>query len=143
MKVAKSAGGIIFKKDGEDILWLLRKPAPNPEFKGKIVWSFPKGLIDPGEKTEETALREVREEAGVEAKIVAKLPSIKIFYTNEKNEKILKFITYFVMAWQNDLPEGFGWETGEIKWATLDEALPILGYPSDGKLLHHASELVK
>lgn len=138
-----SAGGIIFKKDGESFLWLIRKPAPNPEFKGKIVWGFPKGLIDPGEKIEEAALREVREEAGVEAKIIAKLPSIKIIYTNEKKERVLKFITYFVMEWQKDLPDGFGWETGEIKWANLTKALEILGYDSDKKLLHQASDFIK
>lgn len=142
MKREFSAGGLVFKREGDQILWLIRKPAPNPGFQGKIVWDLPKGLLKDNEEVETAAVREVAEEVGVEAKIISKLPTIKLFYINQDKEKVLKFITYFVMAWQRDLPEGFGWETGIIKWAIFEEAQQLLEYSSDKELLHQAVEFI-
>ena len=71
----------------------------NEGYRGNAGWSFPKGWIDEVEKLEEAAVREVREEGGVKAKIVRKLPAIKTFF-RDKGELVLKFITYFVMEWE-------------------------------------------
>ncbi|MBI2335051.1 NUDIX hydrolase, partial [Candidatus Daviesbacteria bacterium] len=64
MKREFSAGGIVFNKKGQV---LLTKHSQNHH------WSFPKGLIDPGQTPQEAAVREVKEEGGVEAKIVEKI----------------------------------------------------------------------
>lgn len=137
-----SAGGVVYKKVGKKILWLIRRPAPNPDFDGDLGWNLPRGLID-GEKIETAALREVAEEAGVETRIVAKLPTFKIFYTDKKSgEKKLKFITFFLMEWTADLPEGFGWETAEIKWVTIDEAEQLLTFDNEKQILREAAKLV-
>lgn len=136
-----SAGGIIFRVNGQKIEWLIRRPAPNPGFTGHLGWNLPRGLIDEGEKMEEAALREVREEAGVGAKIIEKLPSLKIFYTNNQGEKIAKFITFFLMEWVTDLPGGFGWETAEIKWVSIEEAQQLLAHSNEKKLLIEAEKL--
>lgn len=109
-------------------------PKANPEYRGNLGWSFPKGWIDEGEKAEEAAVREVREEGGVEAKIVRKLPTIKTFF-RDKGELVLKFITYFVMEWEGDIPGGHGWETEEAKWVTKKEALEMLAFANEKKLL--------
>ena len=109
MKREFSAGGIVYKSQR---LWLVRRPRANPEYKGNLGWSFPKGWIDDGEKTEEAAKREVREEGGVEVKIISKLPTLKIFFTDQQGEKIMKFITYFVMELEREVAGGAGWEQG-------------------------------
>jgi 8-oxo-dGTP pyrophosphatase MutT (NUDIX family) len=140
MKRQFSAGGIIYKQPN---LWLVRKPKANPGFNGSLGWSLPKGLVDQGELTEEAALREVREEAGVEAEIVKKLPELKIFFTNNKGEKIFKIITYFVMRWKRDLPEGFGDETERVEWLGKDEAGHLLEFDNEKKLLQAAAEPVE
>jgi 8-oxo-dGTP pyrophosphatase MutT (NUDIX family) len=137
MKRQFSAGGVVHKDPN---LWLIRKPKENPGFKGNLGWSLPKGLIDEGESVETAALRETAEEGGVEAKIVRKLPTLKIFFTDEKGEKVMKFITYFAMEWVKDLPEGFGWETAEVKWVTLPEAEQIMEFASEKQLVRYAEE---
>lgn len=154
-----SAGGIVYKKtknesdelssrdrvEGEqtdEVLWLVRRPKGGNDYRGSLGWSFPKGWIDKGETLEQAALREVAEEGGVKAKIIVKLPTLKIFFTNPDGEKVMKFITYFVMEWQEDLKEGFGGETEEIKWAKTEEASGLLIYKNERELLEQAAKKV-
>lgn len=136
-----SAGGIVYKKEGgtNEVLWLIRRPKGNPEYRGNLGWTLPKGWIDEGETIEEAALRETAEEAGVKAKIIEKLPSLKVFYTNKEGEKVLKFITYFVMEWLEDLKEGFGEETEETRWLSQEGAIELLVHKNEKDLLGKAA----
>jgi 8-oxo-dGTP pyrophosphatase MutT (NUDIX family) len=137
MKREFSAGGLVRK--GE--LWLIRRPTPNPEYRGNLGWSFPKGWIESGENVEQAALREVREEGGVIVKIVKKLSTIKLFFTDQNGEKVMKFVTYFLMDYVEDAPEGHDSETAEVKWVNKEEALVLLAFKNDKKLLEEASSL--
>ncbi|MEK7154900.1 MAG: NUDIX domain-containing protein [Patescibacteria group bacterium] len=130
MKREFSAGGLVRKGD----LWLVRRPTPNPEYGGNLGWSWPKGLIDEGETLEQAAIREVREEGGVVAKVIKKLPALKVFFKHD-GELVMKFITYFVMEYIEDAPEGFGEETAETKWVTKDEAAQLLAHKNEQELL--------
>ncbi len=142
MKREFSAGGLVYKKHGGQILWLIRRPTPNPEYRGNLGWSFPKGWIDAGETTEQAALRETKEEGGVVVKIVNRLATLKIFFTDQSGEKVMKFITYFVMEYQSDAPEGHDAETAETKWIT-GEDIELLAYKSEKELLIQAQAMVK
>ncbi|KKU38210.1 MAG: NUDIX hydrolase [Candidatus Amesbacteria bacterium GW2011_GWA1_46_35] len=125
-----SAGGLVRK----DNLWLIRRPTPNPEYRGNLGWSWPKGWVDEGENLEQAAIREVREEGGVVAKIVKKLPALKVFF-KDKGELVMKFITYFVMEYESDVPGGFGEETAEVKWVTKEEVMQLLAHKNERELL--------
>ena len=145
MKREFSAGGVVFRKSQipnpkPQTLWLIRRPTPNPEYRGSLGWSFPKGWIDKGETLEQAAMREVREEGGVVARVAKKLPTQKIFFTDQDGEKVMKFITYFVMEYEADASEGFGWETAEVRWVTLEEAFELLAFSNDKELLKKAME---
>jgi len=135
-----SAGGLVYKRVKEpesgkvEVIWLVRRPVMNPGYKGNPGWSWPKGWIDKGETTEGAALREVAEEGGVRARVVAKLPTIKIFFV-DKGERVMKFITYFVMEYEGDIPGGHDQETEEIKWVSEDEAFGMLAFANEKKLL--------
>jgi len=151
-----SAGGLVYKKQGDQVLWLIRRPQGGGDYRGNLGWSFPKGWLDDAEggekpgplasgqkrasetELQQAALREVAEEGGVEAEIRAKLPSLKIFFTDKNGQKILKFILYFVMEWREDLKEGFGSETAEIRWVTQEEALQLLAHKNEKDLLKEA-----
>ncbi len=150
-----SAGGIVYKKEGDNLLWLIRRPKGGKGYRGNLGWSFPKGWIetklknknekgktDERESPEDAALREVAEEGGVKAKIIKKLPALKIFFTNPDDQKVKKSITYFVMEWLEDLKEGFGWETEEIKWVSKEKALGLLAYKNEQKLLKQAAKIL-
>lgn len=143
--------------DGQ-VRWLIRRAAENPEYRGNLGWTLPKGWIDDTEegknpgpiasgqiKAKEddlirTALREVREETGVVAKIISQLSTLKYIYTNLAGEKVMKFVTYFLMEYEADVPEGFGWETAEIRWVTKDEMGEMLEYSSEKTMAKTAWE---
>lgn len=83
------------------------------------------------------ALREVREEGGVEAKIVRKLTTDTYFRTNTK-KKILKLVTFYLMEWTADIPMGSGFETEKVEWLSFLEAQKRLSYPRERKILDKA-----
>lgn len=148
-----SSGGVIFKGNK----WLIAASMPS-ELYPKKIWILPKGWLDdaspgvPGpmasgnirateEILKQTALREVREEAGIEAKIISKIGTQKFYYTHPVRGKILKFVTSYLMEWVKDLPEGYDGETSEVRWIPYDEALKTLSIPREKELLKKAKEL--
>jgi len=139
-----SAGGVVYKQDCGRILFLLRKNSPSPAYPGSGEWSLPKGWLDdapdgvnPGpltlgqkraseDQVKNAALREVAEEAGVEARITARLEPVKFFFTDHNHQRVMKTVIYFLMEYQKDLPGGFGSETEETSWVDRDEAIKLL-----------------
>lgn len=130
MKREFSAGGIVFK--GNKVL--LTQHSQNHH------WSFPKGLIDPGQTTEQTAIREVREEGGVNAEIVDKVGYSKYVYTLD-GEKIFKVVTYFLMKYVSGKIEDHDWEVENLGWFSPEEALKKLSFSQDKELLKKALEM--
>jgi 8-oxo-dGTP diphosphatase len=133
MKREFSAGGLVQKGD----LYLIRRPTPNPEYRGNLGWSFPKGWIDAGETLEEAAIREVKEEGGVNAKILKILTTLKLFFTDPSGEKVMKFVTYYLMEYISDVPEGHDSETEEIRWVTREEAMQLLVFKSEREMVQN------
>jgi 8-oxo-dGTP pyrophosphatase MutT (NUDIX family) len=106
----KAYGGVIIDPSGRV---LLREPSGH--FDG-YVWTFPKGRPEKGESPEQTALREVREETGIVAKIVARIPGSFRGSTTD-NE-------YFLMTPIEDTKELH--ETRSLRWATQTEAEELI-----------------
>lgn len=133
MKREFSAGGIVFNNKGQV---LVTQHSQNHH------WSFPKGLVDPGQTTEEAAIREVKEEGGVEAEIVGKIGYNKYVYTFE-GEKIFKVVTYFLMKYLSGDPKDHDWEVSEANWYTPEDALKQLTFSQDKDLLKKALEMIE
>lgn len=134
MKREFSAGGIVFNNKGQV---LVTQHSQNHH------WSFPKGLLDHSEQTtEESALREVKEEGGVEAQILGKVGYSKYVYTL-KGEKIFKIVTYFLMKYVSGDPKDHDFEVSEAGWFTPEEALKQLTFSQDKVLLKKAEDLLK
>lgn len=100
-------------------------------------WGFPKGKIDPGQTSKDAALREVKEEGGVEAEIVEKVGDSKYVYTWE-GEKIFKIVTIYLMKYTSGDPKDHDWEVSEAGWYQPEEALKKLSFSQDKKLLETA-----
>lgn len=132
MKREFSAGGIVFNKGKV----LLTKHSQNKH------WSFPKGLIDPGQTSQEAAIREVKEEGGVEAEIIDKLGYNKYVYTLN-GEKIFKIVTYFLMKYLSGDTKDHDWEVEEAGWYPPEDALKQLTFGQDKELLKKALEMRK
>ena len=136
-----SSGGVVFKKEGNKTLWLVTKSAISDLYPN-AVWRLPKGWIDEGENTEEAAVREVREEGGVEAKIIKKIETVRYFFTTPDRAKILKFVTFYLMEFVKDLPQGFGEETSEIAWLPFDQAYKKLSFSGEKQMLKKAQAML-
>lgn len=159
-KIARefSAGGVVFKKSKDKHLWLVTKSSPS-EVIPRSVWRLAKGWLDdqknnlkPGplasgkskateEQIQKAALKEVAEEGGISAKIINKIGTEKYFLT-VKGEKILKFVTFYLMEWQKDLPEGTTFETEKVEWLEYLKARGRLSYDGEKKVLDKAKELL-
>jgi len=134
MKREFSAGGIVFNSKGQV---LVTQHSQNKH------WSFPKGLLDhPGQTTEESALREVKEEGGVVAEIVGKVGYSKYVYTFQ-GEKIFKVVTYFLMEYVSGDIKDHDWEVSDIGWFEPEDALKRLTFAHDKNLLRVALEKIK
>jgi 8-oxo-dGTP pyrophosphatase MutT (NUDIX family) len=136
-----SSGGVVFKKTKDGVFWLVTRSNPNQDFP-QDVWRLPKGWIDEGETSQVAALREVEEEGGVRAKIIRKIETIKYFFTAEDKGKILKFVTFYLMEFAENLPQGFGEETSEIAWLSYKEAHGRLSYSGEKEVLEEAKNLL-
>ncbi len=108
----------------------------------KSYWMLPKGWIDEGENIEDAAIREVGEEAGVGAKIIKKIETIKYFFKHPNRGNILKFVTYFLMEYIDDLPQGHDNETLEVLWLSYEEAYAKLSFVGEKQILKKASEML-
>jgi len=126
MKFEFSAGGIVCK--GEKVLLIKTE-----DLKGNPVWTFPKGIIEKGEKAKDATLREVREETGYDVKIVRLLDVVEYFFRRE-GELIKKSVKWFLMEPIKRMEEP-DWEVSEITWIKYDEAKELLTYKSDRKLI--------
>ena len=71
--------------------------AIRPQGKPEGVWALPKGNLDPGEKPEETAVREVFEETGVHGHLVEKLGDVKYTYTRRGGERVFKIVSFYLL----------------------------------------------
>ncbi|MBU2632229.1 NUDIX domain-containing protein [Patescibacteria group bacterium] len=143
MKFEFSAGGVIFKTTldafgKKEILILV---AQHSQHKG---WVFPKGLIGDnikGETKENTAVREVKEETGVKAKIITPLQPVTYWYVWE-GEKIRKAVYYFIMDFiEGDFAER-DMEMENVEWIKIEDVENKLTYKSDKKTWEEAKNWI-
>lgn len=135
-----SAGGAVYKKDNDKVFLLLIKPSGLTKNKEKK-WTFPKGLID-NQDPEIAAVREVKEEAGVEARIVEKLGSIKYTFIWE-GENIFKIVTFYLMEYVSGDPQDHDREVAEAKWVEFSEAEKMLSYKGDKEIFIKAKKMLR
>src|SRR5579862_578266 len=116
--------------------------------RAKPVIALPKGLVDPGEKPLETALREVYEETGIRAEIVSKLADIKYVYTRTwaGGERVFKIVSFYLMGYRsgriNDVTAEMRIEVARALWVRLEEAPKLLAYKGEKQMAQRALEYV-
>lgn len=132
MKREISAGGVVYRKVKNKIEFLV------VQHSGHHRWVLPKGWIDPGETKEQTALREVKEEAGVEAETKDYLGEATAWYQKE-GERIRKTSHFFLMEYKSGNPQkDRGWEMEDFTWLPAKEAVQKLDYPGEKEIVEKA-----
>jgi 8-oxo-dGTP pyrophosphatase MutT (NUDIX family) len=137
MKREFSAGAVLVRSmQGRP--WLA---AVRPGGKPEGVWALPKGLIDQGERAQETALREVTEETGLVGEPVGKLGDVRYVYT-WGGERIFKVVSFFLVRYRrgriDDLPPAHRHEVAEARWLPLEEAPRLLAYKGEREMAEKA-----
>ena len=159
-----SSGGVVYKpggadkKEGDRILWLIARNNPSKLYPNEI-WRLQKGWIDdqdggnhPGpisagerkateKDLQEGAIREVREEGGVIARIIKKIGTSR-YFMNSTRGRVMKFATFYLMEYVKDAPEGFCFETSEIAWLPYDEAYKRLTFSNEKEVLRKAKDIL-
>jgi 8-oxo-dGTP pyrophosphatase MutT (NUDIX family) len=133
-----SAGGVVLDRPGRkaQVALIARR-----DRRGRLVWSLPKGHLESGETLEQTALREVREETGLEATIVMSLGSIDFWFMAD-GARVHKTVHHFLMhATTLDLSDADA-EVDEVAWVPLSEAAAKLRYAGERRTVETVVGLV-
>ena len=128
-----SAGGLVFR-DGQVLLIATA---------GGRRWQIPKGHLEPGESLEQAALREVREETGVQGRIVATLPAIDYSFAEKDGRRVRKHVDYYLLAYVDGDENNFDIEEVDgARWFEWGDALRRLSHINERRVAERARQLV-
>ncbi len=154
-----SAGGVVVRNQDGD-WWMAAiepagepSPAPTPSkraarAKTKAVLCLPKGLVDPGEKALDAALREVREETGITASLISKLADIKYMYVRSwgDGERVFKIVSFYLLRYDSGeidhISQAMRIEVARASWIRLADAPKLLAYKGEKQMARQALEYV-
>ena len=114
----------------------------------KPVLALPKGLVDAGERPAETAVREVREETGLTAEIVARLGDIKYVYQRTWGDRarVFKIVSFYLLRYRagrlGEISEDMRVEVASARWLPLDRAPKLLAYGGEREMAKKAMDHV-
>jgi len=131
-----SAGGVVLRR-GENGLEVVvcGRTADN-------VWALPKGTPEPGETMEQTALREVREETGVEVEKEATIGDIRYWFSRPtEGVRYYKTVRHYLMRPIGGDTALHDHEFDDVRWFGVDDALKLLTYQNEAKILRQAIDL--
>lgn len=130
-----SAGGVVYRQgaEGTEVVLVGRRR--------ERLWALPKGKPDGDETSEETALREVLEETGLETVIEQSLGEVTYWYTGIDGVRVRKRVVYFLMrAVGGDIAQ-HDHEFDDVTWVHLSEAERLLTHRNQLHILRRVAEL--
>lgn len=136
VRTETSAGGVAFRRRGPGVEIALVSVGTPPR------WQLPKGLIDSGETPEAAAIREVREEAGIETKVVALLDCIEYWYQRSDGvakARVHKFVHFFLLEYVSGDVAEHDHEVHDARWVDIGEADHLLAFPTERKVVATAA----
>ncbi len=140
MRTEISAGGVVYRRRPEagiDVV-LIRT------HEGR--WQLPKGWVEDGEEKERTALREVREEAGLDAEVVRPLDRIEYWYNSTYDPepaRVHKFVHFYLLRYTGGSTENHDHEVEEARWVDIDEATRMLAFKDERRMVEMARAAIR
>jgi 8-oxo-dGTP pyrophosphatase MutT (NUDIX family) len=127
-----SAGGVVVR-DGQCIVIVPTRRAAD----GSRVLALPKGHPEDGESAAEAALREVREEAGVQTRLVEQLGDVRYWYMR-RGRRIAKVVSFFLLEYVSGDVEDHDVEVEDARWLALEDAARQLTYEGEREMVGRA-----
>ena len=135
-----SSGGVIFRRiDHKAEIALIA-------VKDGRVWCLPKGLVEKGENIARTAHREVKEETGLDGRIIKLIGNIHYFYVSREEgvaKRIFKIVYFFLMEYTGGDMRDHDTEVHDCRWFPMDEAIEIAEYKDEKGILVKAKAILK
>ena len=134
-----SAGGVAFRRTADSYEIAIISVIPSRR------WQLPKGLIDADETPEIAALREVREEAGIETELLAPVEKIEYWYVGEDRGERVRFhksVHFFLLAYRSGVVENHDAEVAEARWVKIAEAVQMLAFKGEKEVVEKAVKLL-
>ena len=133
-----SAGGVIYRRHAGQIEIAL--------IHVRNRWGLPKGHVEEGERVEEAALREVREETGLEGKLERKLGDIRYSYHDKTDNgepiRIYKRVFFYLMSYMRGDVSDHDHESDEARWFPIDRAMSELRFATERRMVFRAGALL-
>ena len=136
-----SAGGFVISKSDPNLVALMARFNRG----GKLEWCIPKGHLEGNETSEQAALREVFEETGLEAKVIASLGEVNYQFIQD-GAKISKTVHVYLMqqtggelSFEHDPHK----EASELEWVQVSELLARLSHGNEKRIAKMAIELIE
>jgi ADP-ribose pyrophosphatase YjhB (NUDIX family) len=133
---AVSAGGVVYRQGqppGYQIVLVGRS--------AQGTWGLPKGTPDQGESLEQTALREVAEETGLEPRLVAPIGAIQYYFV-ARNTRFHKVVHFYLMEAVGGDVTRHDHEYDLVEWFDVDEAIARLSYPNEAEMVRSARSML-
>ena len=138
-KTQVSAGGVAFRIQAGRLQVALISVSEDGR------WQLPKGIVSSGESTEEAALREVREETGLETEPVGLIDKIEYWYFSKsagKTVRFHKFVYFYLLRFVSGDTRDHDHEVNEARWVEIDEAQEMLAFENEKKVVAQAKEII-
>ena len=132
-----SAGGMVHRaREGQVEIAVCGRGSPR-------IWGLPKGMPDAGETREETALREVREETGLEVASEGLIDSIDYWFVRSSDRvRCHKTVYFYLMSATGGDLSLHDHEFDEVRWVPSEETLTTLTYENEAKIVEKGLALV-
>jgi 8-oxo-dGTP pyrophosphatase MutT (NUDIX family) len=130
--IERSAGGVVVRGEQTLVIVPVRRAAD-----GSRVLGLPKGHIDPGETPLQAAVREVREETGVEAEPVRELGEVRYWYRRD-GRTVPKSVVFYLLRYRSGDTGDHDEEVEEVRWMALAEACTALTYEGEREMVRCA-----
>jgi 8-oxo-dGTP diphosphatase len=136
-KLQTSAGGVAFRYAGGHLRVALISVGEGRR------WQLPKGIVSRDETTEAAALREVREEAGIDTELIELIDRIEYWYVaRERGQPVRfhKFVYFYLLRYVAGDVRHHDDEVHEARWFDIDAAVEALAFANEKQIVRRARE---
>jgi 8-oxo-dGTP diphosphatase len=135
-----SAGGVVFRRDNERIDVVIVAAGGNNR------WQLPKGLVEKAENPEIAAVREAREEGGIDSEVLEHIETVEYWYAGLDGGERVRFhkrVHFYLLRYLSGDTKNHDWEVNEARWVPIDDAASQLAFDNERRVVEQAKQLIE